>query len=162
MSCVRAVWSLTRGLPPSFPCGRHILTLCPGLSYVAGCIKLDPDPVTWIPGLTSDLPHLCGLVWQSLDWGWLVTVPEPALLSCLGTVGLCSCWQGSGKAASEICRLPLACTNKIKPLQHPMPQCTFEMHQRVKCLIWNTNHVLSTKPRSFANISLALQGSKPT
>lgn len=59
----------------------------PGLSYVAAALQICPclamynlELVTysnsqiWLPGLTLDLPHHDGLVWQSLDgvWSWLL------------------------------------------------------------------------------------------
>lgn len=43
-----------------------------------------PNSLAWISGMTSGLPHFCGLVWRSLTtWLTLVTVTRPALAQVL-------------------------------------------------------------------------------
>lgn len=155
-SCVRAVWSLVRGLPPgeTWESAWEPLLNSGLLSWAMLQICLVPDPVTRIHGLTSDLPCLCGLVRQLLDWGqpWLESLD---LLCFLAHVLWACSLVGEGTALPALllpsapCRAALSCCSDtlhlaklwvryaghpylvlIKPLQRHIPQCIFGMHQR--------------------------------
>jgi len=108
-----------------------VIRLCLTLVTVSGA---DTDSLTWLPGLTLDLPHHCG---SNMDcWVNLVTSNGPPLLA-LGMVGL-----PAHPMASHCLCLPRYCAQFLA--SHPLrsiltlllPDKFFMEHPCSPCLLW--------------------------
>lgn len=109
----RRSWKEPQGRLPSLPLGSSFqaegLALHPHQPLVSHLLNPDPRPLTWLSGLTWDLPRHHRLAGQLLNWGWsqLLSLGLITTLTVLTTLGPLSRWH-----------LPLACLPACHH-QHP-------------------------------------------